>query len=67
MGPAGPVFERWNMKRIARFVAVLMLLSAPLGAQALNKKLTSRSFLDARQCLNLPNDAAIIRCAERYM
>ena len=58
------------MKRIAWLMALLMalpVLFAPLGAHALNKKLTSRSFLDARQCLNLPNDAAIIRCAERYM
>ena len=44
-----------------------MVLSFPLGAQALNKKLTSRSYLDARHCLNLPTNTEIIRCAERYM
>jgi len=48
-------------------MAVLLTLSCPIGAHALNKKLTSRSYLDARQCLNLPTDTAIIKCAERYM
>ena len=55
------------MKRFFCLATAFMVFSFPFGAQALSKKLTSRSFLDARQCLNLPNDAAIIRCAERYM
>ena len=55
------------MKRIAWFTAVLMAFSCPLAAHALNKKLTSRSYLDARQCLDLPTNTAIIRCAEKYM
>lgn len=29
-------------------------LSVPFGAQALNKKLGPKSYLDARQCLDLP-------------
>jgi hypothetical protein len=54
------------MKRIA-WIAAVVVLSFPFGAQALNKKLTSRSYMDARHCLNLPTNAEIIRCAERYM
>ena len=53
------------MKRIALLMAIL--LGFPLGAQALNKKLTSRSYMDARHCLDLPTNAEVIRCAERYM
>jgi hypothetical protein len=53
------------MKRTALLMAIL--LGFPLGAQALNKKLTSRSYMDARHCLDLPTRTAIIRCAERYM
>ena len=56
-----------TMKRIARFTAVLMALSFPFGAHALNKKLTNRSYMDARHCLELPTNTQIIRCAERYM
>ncbi len=55
------------MKRIAWFTVVLAALSFPLGAQALNKKLTKRSYMDARHCLNLPTTEQIIKCAERYM
>jgi hypothetical protein len=55
------------MKNIAWIMAGLLALSFPLGAQALNKKLTSRSNLDARQCLDLPTNTQIIRCAERFM
>lgn len=55
------------MKRIAWAVAALIALSFPLGAQALNKKLTKRSYMDARHCLALPTNAEIIRCAEKYM
>jgi hypothetical protein len=55
------------MKNITWFMAAVLALSFPLGAQALNKKLTSRSYLDARQCLDLPTNTEIIRCAERYM
>jgi hypothetical protein len=53
------------MKRIA-FVMVV-LLSFPLGAQALNKKLGPKSYMDARHCLDLPTREQIIKCAERYM
>jgi len=55
------------MKNITWFMVALLALSFPLGAQALNKKLTSRSYLDARACLDLPNTTEIIKCAERYM
>jgi hypothetical protein len=55
------------MKNTLWFMAALLAFSFPLGAQALNKRLTSRSYLDARQCLNLPTNTEIIRCAERYM
>jgi hypothetical protein len=55
------------MKNITCLMAALLTLSFPLGAHALNKKLTSRSYLDARQCLDLPTNTAIILCAERYM
>ena len=55
------------MKRTAWLVAVLMALSCPIGAHALNKKLTSRSYLDARHCLDLATPTQIIKCAERYM
>jgi len=55
------------MKRVAWCTAVLMALSLPLSAQALNKKLTSRSYMDARHCLDLPTRTEIIKCAERYM
>ena len=55
------------MKRIAWLTAVLMALSLPLGAHALNKKLTKKSYLDARHCLDLPTTTEIIKCAERYM
>ena len=55
------------MKRLAWFIAVLLALSCPLGAQALNKKLTKRSYMDARHCLDLPSTTEIIKCAERYM
>lgn len=55
------------MKRIAWFTALLIGLSVPFGAHALNKKLTKRSYMDARHCLDLPTPTAIILCAERYM
>ncbi len=55
------------MKNFVWSVVALLALSLPLGAHALNKKLTSRSYLDARHCLNLPTTSEIIRCAERYM
>ena len=54
-------------RRIAWLVALLMTLSFPLGAHALNKKLTKRSYMDARHCLDLPTRTEIILCAERYM
>jgi hypothetical protein len=55
------------MKNITWLIAVLLALSFPLGAHALNKKLTKRSYMDARQCLDLPTTEQVIRCAERYM
>jgi len=55
------------MKNVARLVAVLMVLSLPISANALNKKLTKRSYMDARHCLELPTRTQIILCAERYM
>ncbi len=53
------------MKRIAWVLAVL--LSLPLGAQALNKKLGPKSYMDARHCLDLPTREQVIKCAERFM
>ena len=44
-----------------------MALYVPLGAHALNKKLTNRSYMDARHCLDLPTRTEIIKCAEKYM
>lgn len=55
------------MKRLAWLTAALMVLALPLSAQALNKKLTKRSYMDARHCLELPTRTQIILCAERYM
>jgi hypothetical protein len=55
------------MKRIAWFSVILMALSLPLSAQALNKKLGKRSYMDARHCLDLPTNTEIIKCAEKYM
>jgi hypothetical protein len=49
------------------FVAVVLALSFPFAAHALNKKLGPKSYEDARQCLELPTNEAIIRCAERFM
>jgi hypothetical protein len=54
-----------SMKRIALLMAVL--LGFPLGAQALNKKLGPKSYMDARHCLELPTRTEIIKCAEKYM
>ena len=53
------------MKRTALLLAVL--LAFPLGAQALNKKLGPKSYMDARHCLDLPTREQVIKCAERYM
>jgi hypothetical protein len=41
-------------RRIAWLTALLMALTFPIGAHALNKKLTSRSYIDCRHCLDLP-------------
>ena len=60
-----PFVQNGAMKRIALLLAVL--LSFPLGAQALNKKLTSKSYMDARHCLDLPTRTEVIKCAERFM
>ena len=53
------------MKRVALLMAVL--LSFPIGAQALNKKLGPKSYMDARHCLDLPTRTEVIKCAERFM
>ena len=53
------------MKHIAWIVA--FLLCFPFGAQALNKKLGPKSYMDARHCLDLPTRTEIIKCAEKYM
>jgi hypothetical protein len=55
------------MKTLAKVLAVLLALSVPFGAQALNKKLGPKSYQDARQCLDLPTTEQVIKCAERYM
>ena len=55
------------MKNFTWFMVGLLALSFPLGAQALTKTLTKRSYMDARHCLNLPTTEQVIRCAERYM
>jgi len=55
------------MKRAAFFTAILLAFSFPLGAHALNKKLGPKSYMDARQCLELPTREQIIKCAERFM
>ena len=54
-------------KRIAWLVAVLTVLSFPVGVYAKNQKLSARSYIDCRQCLELPTTEQIIKCAERYM
>jgi hypothetical protein len=53
------------MKPITLLLAAL--LAFPLGAQALNKKLGPKSYMDARHCLDLPTREQVIKCAERYM
>jgi hypothetical protein len=55
------------MKPVAFIAAAVLALSFPFGAYALNKTLGPKSYLDARQCLELPTSEAIIRCAERFM
>ena len=55
------------MKRISLFAAILMVLSFPVGVYAKNQKLTARSYIDCRHCLDLPTTEQIIKCAERYM
>jgi hypothetical protein len=55
------------MRNLARFTAILIAISLPLGAQALNKKLGPKSYQDARHCLDLPTREQIIKCAEKYM
>ena len=55
------------MKPIVWVLAAVFALSFPFAAYALNKKLGPRSYMDARHCLELPTNEAIIRCAERYM
>ena len=58
------------MKAIVWFAAAALAtasLAFPHGANALNKKLGPKSYMDARHCLELPTNEAIIRCAEQYM
>jgi hypothetical protein len=59
-----------SMKRVALLMAVLLSFPAffiPFEAQALNKKLGPKSYMDARHCLELPTRTEIIKCAEKYM
>jgi hypothetical protein len=55
------------MKAMYWVVATVMALSFPFAAHALNKKLGPKSYMDARHCLELTSNEAIIRCAEQYM
>ena len=55
------------MKPVLWLIAAVFALSFPFGAYALNKTLTKKSYQDARHCLALPTNEAIIRCAEKYM
>ena len=55
------------MNRIAWVAAIVLALSFPIAAQALNKHLTKKSYQDARHCLDLPTNTEIIKCAEKYM
>lgn len=55
------------MKRISLFTAILIVLSLPAGVYAKNQKLTARSYIDCRHCLDLPTTEQVIKCAERYM
>ena len=55
------------MKNTSWLLAALLALSFPLGAYAKNQKLTARSNIDCRHCLDLPTTEQVIRCAERYM
>jgi hypothetical protein len=48
-------------------VAAVLAISFPFAAHALNKNLGPKSYQDARHCLELPTNEAIIRCAERFM
>ena len=55
------------MKRMTVLLAFMLSLSFPMGASALNKKLTKKSYMDARHCLALATNEAVIKCAERFM
>jgi hypothetical protein len=55
------------MKKLSWFMAAMLALSFPLVAHAKNQKLTARSYIDCRHCLDLPTTEQVIRCAERYM
>ena len=55
------------MKNLSWFMAALLALSFPFSVYAKNQKLGPKSYLDARACLELPTNEAIIRCAEQYM
>ena len=55
------------MKPVVFLAAAVVALSFPFVAHALNKTLGPKSYVDARQCLVLPTNEAIIRCAERFM
>jgi hypothetical protein len=52
---------------MAVLLAFMLSLSFPMGASALNKKLTKKSYMDARHCLELPTTTEVVKCAERYM
>ena len=62
-----PHESRLMKTTFAWFAAAVLALSFPFAAHALNKKLGPKSYADARQCLDLPTNEAIIRCAEQFM
>ena len=54
-------------QRMVVLLAFMLSLSFPMGASALNKKLTKKSYMDARHCLELPTTTEVVKCAEKYM
>jgi hypothetical protein len=55
------------MKRTVVLLASVLSLSFSMGASALNKKLTKKSYMDARHCLELATNTEVIKCAEKFM
>jgi hypothetical protein len=67
LGASNNSNPRCSMKPVVFLAAAVVALSFPFVAHALNKTLGPKSYVDARQCLELPTNEAIIRCAERFM